>query len=142
MNVARGAALALIAVCLAGAWFGWHTGRARAPAATIHPPDVSAPAAERIRLEVMNSTRVRGLARQATAILRDAGFDVVIVGTSTEQRDSTVVLDRSHHPEWARRAAAALGGARIESRPDSTRYVDISVLLGGAWRPPAQPLHP
>ena len=135
------AAIAM-AACVAGGWFLWDL-RQRVPhAGAASPPDVTAPAAKRIRVEVMNTTRVRGLARQATAILRNAGFDVVLVGTTGPLRDSSLVLDRSNHPEWARRVAVALGGVGVESRPDSTRYVDISVLLGGSWRPPAQPLHP
>ena len=35
-----------------------------------------------------------------------------------------------------------LGGARVESHPDSSRYVDVSVLVGAGWRPPAQPFYP
>jgi hypothetical protein len=64
------------------------------------------------------------------------------VGTTGETSDSVVVLDRSGHPEWARLVADALGGGRVESRPDSSRYLDVTVLLGASWRPPAQPLHP
>ena len=37
---------------------------------------------------------------------------------------------------------AALGGAPVEARADSSRYVDVTVLLGASWRPPAEPLHP
>ena len=105
-------------------------------------PAVLSPNGERIRVEVLNATRVRGLARRATFALRDAGFDVVRYANDDELRDSTLVLDRSGHPEWARRVARALGAARVESRPDSTRYLDVTVLVGADWRPPAQPFHP
>jgi hypothetical protein len=101
-----------------------------------------APAAQRVKVQVVNATRVRGLARRATRALRDRGFDVVEVGTTAEQRDSTLVLDRSGHPDWARRAARAMGGARVEARPDTSRYLDLTVLVGRAWRPPADPLDP
>ena len=103
---------------------------------------VRAPDDTRIRVEVMNATKTRGLARRATAYLRDRGFDVVAVGTVSESRDSTLVLDRSGHPEWAELVARALGNARVESRPDSSRYLDVTVLLGSSWRPPAQPFYP
>lgn len=106
------------------------------------PPDVNAPPDTRIRVQVLNATSIRGFARRATMHLRDRGLDVVEVGTSGEQLDSTVVLDRSGHPERAQRVAAALGGARVETRPDSSRYLDVTVLLGRTWRPPAQPLYP
>lgn len=116
------------------------------PGAPTPPPLTDtlarAPEGARVKVEVVNATRVRGLARRATRALRDRGFDVVAVGTTAEQRDSTLVLDRSGHPEWARRVARAMGGARIEARPDTSRYLDLTVLVGRAWRAPAEPLDP
>ncbi|HEU4995911.1 MAG TPA: LytR C-terminal domain-containing protein [Gemmatimonadaceae bacterium] len=108
----------------------------------VPAPDVNAPANTRVRVQVLNATNTRGLARRATMHLRDRGFDVLEVGTWNEQLDSTLVLDRSGHPDWAKRVADALGGARVESRPDSSRYLDVTVLLGRSWRPPAQPFYP
>lgn len=114
----------------------------RAPQAVRQRVDAEAPAGVRIRVEVLNATRVRGLARRATMHLRDRGFDVVSVGTSPEVRDSLVVLDRSGHPDWAALVARALGGARVEQAPDSSRYLDVTVLIGTTWRPPAEPFYP
>jgi hypothetical protein len=113
-----------------------------APPPRPTPPDVNAASDTRVRVEVLNATPTRGLARRATMQLRDRGLDVVQTGTSAVQADSTVVFDRAGHPEWARRVADALGGARVESRPDSSRYVDVTVLLGRSWRPPAHSLYP
>lgn len=106
------------------------------------PPDASAQDSARIKVEVLNATDVRGLARRATLYLRDRGFDVLFTGTAPQQLDSTLVLDRSGHPERARRVAAALGGARVETRADSSRYLDVTVMLGRSWRAPAEPFHP
>jgi hypothetical protein len=103
--------------------------------------DARAPAGVRIKVEVLNTTTTRGLARRATLFLRDRGFDVVGTGTVRATRDSTLVLDRSGHPDWARLVAKALN-ARMESRPDSSRFLDVTVLLGGNWRPPALPFYP
>jgi hypothetical protein len=114
----------------------------RASQAVRQRVDAEAPAGVRIRVEVLNATRVRGLARRATMHLRDRGFDVVYVGTSRDARDSTVVLDRSGHPDWAALVARALGGARVERAPDSSRYLDVTVLVGTTWRPPAEPFYP
>jgi LytR cell envelope-related transcriptional attenuator len=100
------------------------------------------PTTPRVRVQVLNATRIRGLARRAMLYLRDQGFDVVEVGTTSAMRDTTLVLDRSRHPEWARNVATSLGAARIESRPDSSRYLDVTVLVGSSWRPPAQPFYP
>lgn len=112
-------------------------------AAAVRPARV-VPDTVRIKVEVLNATSTRGLGRLATAWLRDKGFDVVGIGTapSTERRDSTLVLDRSGHADWARLAAEAMGGARVEARPDSLRYVDLTVLIGRSWRPPPQSLYP
>jgi len=105
-------------------------------------PEVTAPPNTRVRVEVINATRTRGLARRATRLLRDRGFDVVTYTTSDVTQDSTLVLDRSSHPEWARLVGQALGGARVAARPDTSRYVDVTVVLGATWRPPPQPFSP
>jgi hypothetical protein len=114
----------------------------RAPQAVRQRVDAEAPPGVRIRVEVLNATRFRGLARRATMHLRDRGFDVVSVGTSREVRDSLLVLDRSGHADWAALVARALGGARVEQAPDSLRYLDVTVLVGATWRPPAEPFYP
>jgi hypothetical protein len=102
-----------------------------------------APTGVRIRVQVLNATRTKGLARRATRLLRDRGYDVVEIGTTGPIGDTTLVLARSGHPEWAAAIARALGPvARSTARPDSSRYLDVTVLLGGAWRPPAEPLDP
>ena len=101
-----------------------------------------APVRQRVRVQVLNATRTRGLGRRAAAFLRDRGFDVVEVGTLNQQRDSTLVLDLSGHPEWAKRVATAFNGARVEARRDSSRYLDVTVVVGASWRPPAEPFYP
>jgi len=111
----------------------------------LSPPSrvgVLVPNGVRIKVEVLNASGQRGLARRATYALRDAGFDVVRFGNDPATRDSTLVLSRSEHDDWAALVARALGGARVESRPDSSRYLDVTVLLGADWRPPAKPFHP
>lgn len=96
----------------------------------------------RIRVEVLNATRTPRLARHATRVLRDRGFDVVAIGNASEQLDSTLILDRTNHPEWAALAATALQGARIEARPDTSRYLDLTILVGASWTPPPEALYP
>lgn len=106
------------------------------------PEAERAPFGQRVRVQVLNATRTRGLGRRAASFLRDRGFDVVEVGTLSQQRDSTLVLDLSGHPDLAKRVAVAFGGARVEVRRDSSRYLDVTVLVGASWRPPAEPFYP
>lgn len=139
-------ATAALVVCAAVVLARREQGAGRGGAAPLGR-DARAPEGVRIKVQVLNATRTRGLARRATRRLRDGGFDVVETGTASAvagqaSLDSTLVLDRSGHPEYARRVAAALGGARVEARPDSSRYLDVTVLLGASWRPPPGPLDP
>ena len=132
----------MLAVAALGA-AAWGAQRWRhRPGRPIGSDDARAPTGVRIKVQVLNATKTRDLARRATMHLRDRGFDVVDVGTDPNGRDSVLVLDRSGHPEWAKLVARALGGGQVLSRPDSSRYLDVTVLLGGAWRPPAEPFYP
>ncbi len=123
-------------------WLGWgEWSRRREEAALYGSADARAPEGTRIKVEVLNGTRTRGLARRATLYLRDRGFDVVGSGTAAEQRDSTIVLDRSAHPEWAYLVGRAMK-AKVSAQPDSSRYLDVTVILGSDWRPPSKPFYP
>jgi len=105
------------------------------------PPRIRAPEGVRVRVQVLNGTKTHGLARRATMLLRDRGFDVVETGNVNESRDTTIVLDVSNHPDWAASVAKLFGTARIETRHDSSRYLDIVVVLGSAWRQPSEPFY-
>jgi hypothetical protein len=104
--------------------------------------EVRAPKGARIRVQVLNTTKTRGLARRATQLLRDRGFDVVEVGTVGPTMDTTLVLDLSGHPAWAEAVAKVMAPAHTRARRDSSRYLDVTVLVGSSWRPPAEPLDP
>ncbi len=121
------------------------TSRSTAPDQGPAPSGVEriVPEGTRIRVEVLNATNVRGLARRASLYLRDLGFDVVrFAQDSVTDRDTTIVLDRTLHPEWAELLGDAMSPSRVETQPDSLRYVDITVRLGAQWRPPAKALYP
>lgn len=104
---------------------------------------VQVPPGVRIRVEVLNATTTPRLARQTTRMLRSRGFDVVGIGNAGEMLDTTLVLDRTGHPEWAELVAAAMeDGAAVEARPDTSRYLDVTVLVGSSWTPPPEALYP
>ena len=90
------------------------------------------------RVEVLNGSGRAGLARQATDQLRAAGFDVVYFGTAPRPESSSIALDRVGKVEIAQAVANALGIAHTETRRDSTRLVEVSVILGSDWQPPAK----
>jgi uncharacterized protein (DUF58 family) len=100
------------------------------------------PEGTHVRVEVLNATDTKGLARRAMLAMRDAGFDVVFFGNSSERADTTRILDRSGHAEWAALAARAIGRSHIEQAPDSARFLDLTVLVGRNWTPPLEPLYP
>jgi LytR cell envelope-related transcriptional attenuator len=90
----------------------------------------------RVRVEVLNAGGRVGMAREATGFLRDVGFDVVDFGNAGSfGADSTVVINRSGRPEAAAAVARALGGAVVRDEPDPNLYIDVTVMLGGAWEP-------
>lgn len=139
----------LLALLLGGlGWWWWRrptapTGTARSEAAEqVRPVTRVVPEGTRIRVEVLNGTGQRGLARRGTAFLRDAGFDVVATGNWTEKVDSSLVLVRTGRADWGELAVRALGDARLLTQPDTLRYVDLTIVLGTRWRPPPQPLDP
>jgi hypothetical protein len=123
------------------AWFGIRALNGRRGAEVYVPDNARAPEGIRIKVEVLNGTKTKGLARRATFFLRDRGFDVVGSGTETVQRATTVVFDRSGHPDWAARVGRAMSAPVVTQR-DSSRYLDVTVILGANWRPPPQPFHP
>ena len=100
-----------------------------------------APAGVRIKVEVLNASKSRGAARRAMLLLRARGYDVVAMGTSRTIQAPTLVLDRSNHPEWAALIAKAIGGKAV-ARPDTSRYLDATVVLGSDWMPPPMPFYP
>jgi len=136
-----GAVVVLLVVVAAGTagWVLRHSRRSVIAAPTV---EIRAPQGARIRVQVLNGTRTRGLARRATMLLRDRGFDVVETGTTTNASDTTLVLDLSGHPAWAETVAKLFPPARVAARADSSRYLDVAVVLGAAWRPPTEPFNP
>ena len=91
----------------------------------------------RVTVEVLNAGGVSGVAREATAALRSAGFDVVSFGNANSfDQVESVVVDRIGDPNPALSVASVLGIRNVRSEPDSNLYLDISVLLGSQWLPP------
>ncbi len=90
----------------------------------------------RVRVEVLNAGGRRGMARLATEQLRDRGFDVVYLGNAEAwSGGGSVVLARTGDSLTARKVADVLGVGAVRNEPDSTRLVDVTVVLGAEWGP-------
>lgn len=93
-------------------------------------------------VEVLNTTRIDGLAREVTRRLRSAGIDVVYYGSDwTREADSTTILVRSADSTAALEVRRALGFGRVVFEPDPKLLLDATVLLG-ADAPRSLHLHP
>lgn len=109
----------------------------RAPARAFPIPS----AAHSLQVEVFNGTHRQGYARAATRLLRRRGIDVVFLGNADSLSDSTRILVRRGGEARGTAVAQALGAGRILVQTDTLRRVDVSVILGEDFRPPAE-LHP
>jgi hypothetical protein len=139
------AAGAVLGLMVGGGWWVWQRGPVDTVRLASDAIDADTmrlvPDSVRIKVEVLNATGQRGLARRVAQYLRDRGFDVVGIGDAPLS-DSSVVYDRAGNSDWAAWGARAMQGARIELRPDSVRYLDLTLVIGRAFRPPSQVLYP
>lgn len=89
-------------------------------------------------VEILNASEAKGIASQATKILRLAGADVVSVGNAAPAAGTgrTVVYDRSGRIENAFWVRARLGcpTARVATRLGERRLTDATVVLAGDCR--------
>ena len=91
-----------------------------------------------ITAEVLNASGRAGNARVGTRLLRDAGIDVVYFGNAPDNGlDSTRIIVRRGASKVGERVRAVLGQGRVEVALDSTRLLDVSVLLGADFAPSA-----
>ncbi|MFN2431260.1 MAG: LytR C-terminal domain-containing protein [Gemmatimonadota bacterium] len=92
------------------------------------------PDRSRIRVEVLNGTRVPGLADRVTELLRREGFDVVNYGNASRRpQPSTSILARVGDGAFAREVALALPGTPIRRELAPDGFVDVTVLVGGDY---------
>ncbi len=141
--------IAVVVIIIAGATYAWRQqgtdGRTSAGAVGVPLSDssVRAPAGERVQVRVVNTTATRGLARRATFMLRDFGYDVVDFDTDARRRrQNTIVQMHTGKTDIARRLARVMSTEETQSIPDTLRYLDFTILIGSDWKPPAQPLRP
>jgi hypothetical protein len=119
--------------------FVFGLGRGPEQAQTAVSADSTEPLAipdSRVRVQVLNGSDKSGLAALATDHLREAGFDVVSIGNARSSVAASIVLDRVGNRAAADSVARRLGIARVETRRDTTLYLEVTVILGPEWRTP------
>lgn len=112
------------------------TGGGGTAAPALSADEVPEPPADPVRVEVLNASGRAGLARDVMRALRDEGFDVVSIGNAPAGTDParSRVVDRVGKPERARAVADALSVDSVLSQPDTTLYLDATVLIGRDWK--------
>jgi len=89
-----------------------------------------------ITVEVLNANGRSGDARVGTRLLRRAGIDVVYFGNADASTlDSTRIIVRRGSAKVGEQVRAALGLGRVEIALDSSKLLDVSVLLGADFTP-------
>ena len=119
-------------VAIVGLAWALLDGRSREP----HSEPAALAGSERVTVEVLNGSGRGGLARIATRVLRQAGFDVVYFGTARDSVRVTQALARRGDSAAAARVAKALGATRARIAIDTLVRVDVTVLLGDDFKPP------
>ncbi|MEO5799054.1 MAG: LytR C-terminal domain-containing protein [Gemmatimonadales bacterium] len=103
------------------------------------PVRVWQPLPHRVEIEVLNSGGVIGAGRAGMLLLRRAGLDVVYLGNADSAhrgRDRNQVLVRRNDTAGVGRIVEALGDAEVIHQVDSSRMVDVTVLLGRRFAVP------
>lgn len=92
-------------------------------------------AGERVRIEVLNAGGVTGMAREATTVLREAGFDVVTFGNAAtfDSLRASEVVDRVGRSDIVQAVATAIGIDNVQSDPDPNLFVEVTVVVGRDW---------
>jgi len=88
-----------------------------------------------LTLEILNGTKIPGLARRTREIYQSFGFDVVSYGNAeTQEVEKTVVIDRKGNRDGAARIASIIKCTNIVTGPSpfgGQKNADITIVLGG-----------
>ncbi len=85
-----------------------------------------------IQVNVVNASGRNGAGRQALEYLRERGFDVVELASSSSLQDSSTIIDRIGDRASALKIASVLGlpDSLVVTGIDSMMFVHASVVLG------------
>lgn len=91
--------------------------------------------ATKIRVEVLNGSKVSGLAERVAEELREKGFDVLEFRTADKQVSATVILDRADmNLRNAKFVSRELRQGKVAFEPHPFQLVDVTVVLGSDYK--------
>ncbi len=131
--------MALAAISAVGAvlYFGVFHSPLQNPELPENPWEIQPDSSYRkIRVEVLNASGVRDLARKTTMFLRDLGFDVVFYGNYPKGTVAhTVIVDRVS-PEYknAKILQRILGVPVLDYERDPDKLLEVSLVLGKDYK--------
>ncbi len=90
---------------------------------------------KKIRVEVLNGTKVPKLAQKVTARIRELGFDVIYYGTYDSEINQTFIFDRKYPDLSAGKLLAKeIGNPKVYFEADPDNLVDITVVIGKDYK--------
>lgn len=89
-----------------------------------------------IQINILNGTKVSGLANQFRNYFRSKGFDVVEVDNFSEHVNKSYLIDRVGDKNTSKKIAKILGinDSLIKTEIDSGLYLKCSVILGDDYK--------
>ncbi len=91
---------------------------------------------EVIQVEILNATKIRGLAATTMKYLRERNFDVVKTGNNEESEKKSFIIDRLGDYNSSKKVAFALGikDSMIVQQVDSSLFLRCSIIIGEDYK--------
>ncbi len=90
-----------------------------------------------IQIEILNGTKINGLANKMMNWLRRREFDVLNAGNwQNDSVQTTIIFDRLGNIKASKNVAAALGvpDSLVFSKPDSLLFLNTTVVIGEDYK--------
>ncbi len=90
---------------------------------------------EILRVEVLNGTSQKGLAKKTSQYLKDNKLDVIIISNARfDTISETIVIDRlKKNCAYGKYVAKKLNCNNIMSDIDSSLYIDVTIIIGNDY---------
>ena len=94
------------------------------------------PTYSNVVVEIFNASGKANLAGQMRRVLTKNSFDVIKIGNydANSKYEKTLIIDRMGELSKAHQIADAIGAKEVITKIDSTRGVDVTVIIGRDWK--------